>query len=95
MSARVRFAGGDRVLLDELSGIFDPLAPELGSQVMRLTIACLRGISGSRWAGDSASAPELLPRRPIGNWQSTWRFGRDRGALEVARRSDPAFVVLD
>ena len=55
MMARLRWAEGETVPLDELRSYFDPLAPELGAEVVRLAL---------RISGDSRMALADLPVAP-------------------------------
>ncbi|MCL4181268.1 MAG: tetratricopeptide repeat protein, partial [Verrucomicrobia bacterium] len=93
LNGRVRVADGEPVSTDEIRGWFDPLAPELGSQVIRLALRA----SGSRTAAleglPLAPSPELINAANAKLAERLALVAEPEAALEVADRGDPDFAV--
>jgi YaiO family outer membrane protein len=92
MNARLRWAESEAVALDEVRALFDPLAPELGSQVMQLAL---------RISGDLTSTLEHLPKSPapelieassgkLAEWMAV--LGERNAARELANRGHPSSI---
>jgi YaiO family outer membrane protein len=88
-SARLRWAGGETVPLDELRSLFDPLAPELGSQILRLTMQVSGDLRLTLDGLAAASAPALVEAANGKLAERMAVLGETEVALELAGRGHP------